>query len=183
VILAQFWSTQKASNFMFTIAVQRIFYCYHTPLATAHIPWLQLWKAPDYPKQFHPFMLKLLSHFEVLHQVDDTLFIPCLNSSKPESKFIAEEWPPCPPEDRSRFGRTYRFAFIPTGFFSRLAVRLLKSLHWKPKLYWNKGISLHSPEGKLKLEVSGNILSLLLEGDPDNIIQVLVGGVRLETCC
>jgi len=39
-----------------------------------------------------------------------------------------------------QLGRYYELQFLPTGFFSRIMVRLLNSTSWRPVYFWNEGI-------------------------------------------
>jgi serine/threonine protein kinase len=57
---------------------------------------------------------------------------------------VPDIWPEFPPYDQNEVNRSYRFSFLPQGFFSRLMVRLLQRFQGSSAsdstLYWSNGI-------------------------------------------
>eukprot|EP01122_Echinamoeba_exundans_P003417 TRINITY_DN13520_c0_g1_i1.p1 TRINITY_DN13520_c0_g1~~TRINITY_DN13520_c0_g1_i1.p1 ORF type:complete len:2607 (+),score=540.72 TRINITY_DN13520_c0_g1_i1:119-7939(+) len=57
---------------------------------------------------------------------------------------VADIWPTFPPYDQNEVNRSYRFSFLPQGFFSRLMVRLLQRFQGSSAsdstFYWSNGI-------------------------------------------
>ncbi|KAL6060410.1 Myotubularin-like phosphatase domain [Balamuthia mandrillaris] len=136
----------------------------------------QLWRAPDFPLSVHPFLLSLLTKFEIVFKLegvaeDDgtegdekeqqrqeeskeerSLVPSLLPEERPdkmvERQFFADKLPgiqrKASPGPSHTFGRFYFFEFVPSGFFSRIMVRLLSfqsSLeNLSARLYWRYGL-------------------------------------------
>ncbi|GAM22640.1 hypothetical protein SAMD00019534_058150 [Acytostelium subglobosum LB1] len=121
-----------------------------------HRDLVHVWKSPGYPRELHQHLLKLLEKFDVAFNIpsagDDagkSLIPSMLPKACPtdfESTWIAHRMP-------AQYGRHYQFAFIPSGFFSRLMVRILYITQGQAKVYWRDGILLSKDNEFILLEL------------------------------
>eukprot|EP01102_Stenamoeba_stenopodia_P014052 TRINITY_DN4636_c0_g2_i1.p1 TRINITY_DN4636_c0_g2~~TRINITY_DN4636_c0_g2_i1.p1 ORF type:complete len:1322 (+),score=264.84 TRINITY_DN4636_c0_g2_i1:1203-5168(+) len=154
-----------------------------------------IWKPPMYPEYLHNFMLALLERFEVIYslQAEGQLLIPCMLDSVPDPEMIQKEWPSDKDYHsgvdgpKKQLGRFYHFDFLPIGFFSRIIVRFLNGVDWKPEEYWKNGIILSKETEKvlLKLIPEKHHFRMYVRGaDPASKIVALVDnvGTLIQDC-
>ncbi|KAL6046584.1 Myotubularin-like phosphatase domain [Balamuthia mandrillaris] len=178
-----------------------------------------IWRPPDFPPQVHPFLLSLLNKFEIAYDMEDEE----QEAKEQEEKKKVDVGrgqslvPSLLPEKRPTadmdnlffaaghvslfggrtFGRCFVFEFVPSGFFSRIIIRLLSFQRTMPnfaaKLYWRTGIVVAiRRQGKpatqsdvlyLELQEAQKRLLLLLRvtdkqpAEP-NIYSLVVGAVE-----
>lgn len=114
---------------------------------------VQLWKEPEYPRELHHVLIKLLCHFEIILPLPDeqqpsaspskgaegqqVLLVPhWLPEERPNIALMWPEYDVTDTEHRRRF----KMGFVPTGFFSRLMIRLLHFT--KGTKFWRSGLLL-----------------------------------------
>ena len=100
-----------------------------------------------YPRAIWPVLLALLERFEIAYpwQCDgeSRLIIPSLLPPTSPPNF-AELWPPHPQFGFHEYGRIYQFQFVPLGFFSRLMMRLIRTvgIQVHGAACWSSGVLL-----------------------------------------
>lgn len=105
-----------------------------------------VWK--QYPSSLHKTLLGILERFEVVFPIRDSLgssIVPTMLPDSPSEFIEAFSSLLLPPDRFQRIERTYRFGFMPLGFFSRLVSRLFII----PNLFchdpWLKGVMICPP--------------------------------------
>eukprot|EP01104_Vermistella_antarctica_P016973 TRINITY_DN591_c0_g1_i1.p1 TRINITY_DN591_c0_g1~~TRINITY_DN591_c0_g1_i1.p1 ORF type:complete len:1378 (-),score=383.37 TRINITY_DN591_c0_g1_i1:59-4192(-) len=90
----------------------------------------------------------------------DQLLVPSLLSpNAPSEEAMEKVWPTESNDRDGMYGRVYKFAYLPSGFFSRLVIRVMRE-GWLAKQFWSKGSVLHNLTGnrlflQMKAEEAG----------------------------
>ena len=121
----------------------------------------------NYRPYLHQSLLALLSKFGVIYHMLNTgeYLIPNLLSDNIPSD-VPIHWPLSAPCDYIEQGREYHFSFLPLGFFSRIAVRLLNIRLIECYSLWRTGVILAIPSSRQKAKIifneTTNTLSVLV---------------------
>jgi len=149
-------------------------FCKDGILAASALP--QIWKAPKYPPEMHPFILSLIERFEISfpidkhahnlalrQQVDGEEMLYLIPIALPEKRPVQAEmqWPAEIGPEESLFGRAYQMPFLPNGFFGRLMVRLL-AFPLKANLYWRTGLIAQMGKEMILVELTQQTVSHVL---------------------
>jgi internalin A len=133
----------------------------------------QIWKPPDFPEILHASLMSLLEKFEISYPLPKKgeYLLPYLIHSQRPSALDYSFKEPC-------VYRSYRFGFLPFGFFSRLVVRLMHFL--EAVSYWQNGILLKHQRSN----VSNDVAYCLMECFVDNSLSlnIQVSGPAYAKC-
>ena len=159
---------------------------------------VQLWKEPEYPRELHHVLLKLLQHFEIMLPLPSDNAQPgekALSSSGqnpsaaagdanqillvphwlPEERpNVALVWPDFDVTD-TEYRRRFKMGFVPTGFFSRLMIRLLHFT--KGSRFWRSGLLLELNDNRALVELnkSTQMLDVAVRGpSAPKLLRVLL---------
>ena len=90
------------------------------------VDWKNIWRA--YPSDIYPFLFSLLESFEVAHRLKTHLpqcLIPSLLSEERPQEVLDQYWQTDKDYQGYRYGRLWRFSFLPAGIFARALVRMI----------------------------------------------------------
>eukprot|EP01104_Vermistella_antarctica_P020132 TRINITY_DN840_c0_g1_i1.p1 TRINITY_DN840_c0_g1~~TRINITY_DN840_c0_g1_i1.p1 ORF type:complete len:1486 (-),score=419.48 TRINITY_DN840_c0_g1_i1:95-4552(-) len=140
-----------------------------------------IWKA--YPEELYPHLLALLEMFEIAFPLPDSdvLLIPSLLPDDVPSSYKVNWEDDAPPEPgTTRFGRIYRFSFLPLGFFSRLLVRVRHIPEITASSYWKNGMVVQrgKESGALRYNPDTYEVQIKVHGTNDgSLLHLLVSTV------
>ena len=157
----------------------------------AHVNLPQLWRSPHFPEHLHQSFLVLLQKFEIIYYLKTSFtfsqgeikpnnqlaepskssiyegysLIPSLLPEDKPSHLIDKKWSIFPGPNEKQFSRVYKFHFIPSGFISRLLVRLLHFA--EASVIWRYGM-LIEPTTSANIFSGGTseLYSILVEAFP-----------------
>mmetsp|Transcript_33003 Transcript_33003/g.82965 ORF Transcript_33003/g.82965 Transcript_33003/m.82965 type:complete len:2143 (+) Transcript_33003:102-6530(+) len=158
----------------------------------------QIWRAPDFPPDLHPLLLNLLQKFEISFYMKEDKDDPSIYSgyslipallSETRPAGLDDDWSRFP-TDEQQTARTFKFDFIPKGFFSRIMIRALN--YAELRHFWRNGmliekrgvqkilLEMNPGEKALHVTVRGNIQDNLSRIILETIESLVTGWFSLS---
>jgi serine/threonine protein kinase len=157
----------------------------------------KIWR--EYPVSLHATLLSLLHHFEVAFPLRGTnkSLIPSLFGGSKPAEYAAERKKrfEANRDKNLKFQRTYKFKFLPLGFFPRVIVRALSVSNTALVSGWRYGVILRSGAqyGLLEYDVKEHLLNVMVVADSnrellfphllqqiDSLIKTFYQNVKVE---
>jgi len=153
--LSSFWAPAAiiGSPFFLSLAASLLFF-YSICLAAGVVPHAmvpQIWK--HIPTDQHANVMAILERFEILFPLKGVnppqSVAPCMLPAelpKEFQQFVDSTFNAKMKAKMSKYVRSYRFEFMPIGFFARLIVRAMHSKGISYKMAWMNGVILEEAE-------------------------------------